>query len=210
MKYSKEFQSLINDPSKFADIMKYNCSGLLYSEWEQKRKFIADYFTEDGTILDIGSAGGLFLKSVQEWSGNILTPYGVDIIPEYIDAAKELFSQYKDNFAVLDVRNISNIDSVGLPTKYDYVFWNYLGPKYFEVNRVDVHNIVKFIINMSRRRAVFGFYAPNKYKYGEEGWREERNQLTKRVENFKKLGFKTDGELYNPTNYNQAIVWIDK
>lgn len=190
--------------------MQYNCSGPLYYEWEQKRKFISFCFDDDGSMLDIGCAGGLFLRSIQEWSRHKLIPYGVDIIPEFIKAAQQLFPDNKDSFAVLDVKEIDKIPSVGLPVKYDYVFWNYLGPSYFEVNNIDIKRIVKFIINMAEKRAVFGFYAPNKYRFGEIGWQEERDQLTKRVENFKKLGYKTNGELYNPTNYNQAIVWVDR
>lgn len=63
---------------------------------------------------------------------------------------------------------------------------------------------------MATRRVVFGFYAPNKYKFGEEGWQKEREGLTERTEKFKRLGYIVDGTKFNPTNFNQAIVWIDK
>lgn len=207
MKYSKEFQKLINNPDKFADIMKYNESSKQYHDWGLRRKFISKAINKDGTILDIGCAGGMMLWSLMEWSGHKLTPYGVDIVPKYINAAKKLIPSHSNNFALLDVRDIRVIRDRGLPGSYDFVFWNYLGPKYFVDPNIET--TIQNVINLANNRAIFAFYAPNNPRASLEEKRSEEEYLRKRVEDFKSEQ-EIDGELYNPTIYNQAIVWIDK
>lgn len=207
MKYSNEFQKLINDPDKFADIMQYNESSNQYHDWELRRKFISQVINKDGTILDIGCAGGMMLWSLQQWSGKKLIPYGVDIVSEYINAAKKLLPNYSNNFTLLDVRGIKDINEKGLPVSFDFVFWNYLGPKYFVDPNIET--TIQNVINMATYRAIFAFYAPNDPNATVEEKKSEEEYLRKRVENFKSIQ-KIDGELYNPTIYNQAIVWIDK
>lgn len=207
MEYSIEFQKLINDPKKFADIMQYNQSSKLYEDWELRRKFVSQSIDKNGTILDIGCAGGMLLRCLQEWSGYKLEPYGIDIIPEYIKAAQELLTDFKDHFAILDVRELHKINNTGLPGKYDFVFWNYLGPKYFQ--DPNINTTIKNVIDLASHRAIIGFYTPSDPNQTSEEKQAEETHLRKRVEEFKSIQ-KVDGELYNPTKYNAAIVWIDK
>ncbi|MFO0862563.1 MAG: class I SAM-dependent methyltransferase [Candidatus Saccharibacteria bacterium] len=207
LKYSTEFQKLISNPEQFAELMKDNESSPVYEEWEQKRRFIADVVDSDGTILDIGCAGGFFLRSLQEWSGHKLTPYGVDIDEGYIYAAQKLYPDLKDHFAVLDVREINTISTVGLPENYDFVYWNFLGLKYFKDS--NLHETIKSIIALANKRVIVGFYRANSPKATETEQQEEKAQLKKRVDDFTK-DWPVTGTLYNPTKFNQAIVWIDK
>src|SRR4051794_20732491 len=96
-----------------------------YGEWEAKRRFIAATIDHDGSVLDVGCANGFFLRSLQEWSGYSLVPYGIDIEEPLIVQAKNLFPEYKNNFCVLDVRSIKNIGQC-MPKRYDFIFWNFL------------------------------------------------------------------------------------
>lgn len=205
--FSKEYNELITSPKKFANIMRYNESSPVYEEWEEKRRFIADLIESDGTILDIGCAGGLFLKSIQEWCGHNLEPYGIDIDEDYIAAAKKLFPLKKDNFAILDVKKIENINKLGLPKDYDYVFWNFLGPKRFK--DPNLLSTVEKIIKLANKRVIIGFYGNNDPDATTAERNAEHELLGNRIENFKK-DFRVSGTLFNPTKFNQAVVWIDK
>ena len=207
MIFSDDYNKLIADPQRFAELMKYNESSPVYTEWEQKRRFIADTITGDGTILDIGCAGGFFLKSLQQWSGHKLVPYGVDIIDDYIRAAKDLFHDQKNNFAVLDVKNIAKIEEVGLPKHFDFVFWNFLGPKYF--NDPNLEQTISSIIALANKRVIIGFYRGNPPGATEQQRLEDRKKLKERVDSFAK-DWPVSGIEYNPSKFNQAVVWIDK
>ncbi|MEI8073050.1 MAG: class I SAM-dependent methyltransferase [Candidatus Saccharibacteria bacterium] len=207
MAHSNEFQKLISDPAAFAEIMKFNESSPVYEEWEQKRRFIADTINGDGSILDIGCAGGLLLRSLQEWTSYKLDPYGVDIVEDYITAAKKLYPDLVNHFAVLDARKLDNIFQVGLPTSYDYVYWNFLQAEF--ANDPNLYKIIENILNLATKRVIFGFYARNNPEATQAEYLAEREKVQGWLDKFKN-NWPVSGSKFNPTKFNQAIAWIDK
>ncbi len=183
-------------------------SGTTYSEWKAKRQFIADLVDHDGSILDIGCANGFFLRSLQEWSGRQLVPYGVDTNGGLIAHATELFPEYKNNFRVLDVRSIHTIAQIGLPDKYDFIFWNFLG--YWRISHSDWQAVFRRVLPLAARRVILGFYGTNRYIPHSKEWQEERDRLLRLPSEFEKAGFVFSGSRLNPTNFNQVVGWIDR
>jgi SAM-dependent methyltransferase len=204
---NKPFSDYINDSTVFRELMQYNCAGpeTIYQEWEDKRKFIAKTITGNGSILDVGCAGGFFLKSLQEWSGLDLVPYGIDTEQEYIDQAKKLFPEHENNFAILNARDIALLSDCGLPTEYDFVYCSV-----FDLNREgNIDFIEKYILPLAKRRLIIGFYAPNKYAFQSPEWNQERDYLHQGIDNLIKSNLKISGSEINPTKFNQAVAWID-
>jgi hypothetical protein len=183
--------------------MQKNCSGPLYKEWEAKRRFIADTIPGDGTILDVGCAGGLFLWSLMEWTGYNLDPYDVDIEPEFIVAAKALFANKTDHFAILAASEIGEISKTDLPRSYDYVYCSVLGPG-------PNIEIAEQCLNLASKRVIFGFYGRNRPDASETEHNEEREELTRRVRSLEALSLPVAGHASNPTHFNQLVAWIDK
>lgn len=206
-KYSKEFKNLIEDKDTFQKIMEFNGSpGNSYREWEEKRKFIARAINNNGTILDIGCAGGFFLKSLQEWSGFELVPYGIDIDEKLIKAAKELFQEYKDNFVKLSIEDIDKITSFSLPNRYDFVYVSVPGNLQDKGWRSFIKNN---IFPLANQRLIFGFYGSNAFPFDSDKWKKEREYIKNRIEYLKTTDFKISGTLFNPTKFNQGVAWID-
>lgn len=71
--------------------------------WEITRRCIAEAVDADGDYLDLGCANGLLLKSLLGWCaerGFVITPHGVDFVPELIERAKQHLPAYAANFHV--------------------------------------------------------------------------------------------------------------
>lgn len=207
MKDPEEFKRLIS-PSSFLSIIEKNCSSGLYEDWEGKRKFITSSINISGSILDIGCAGGFFLRSLMEWSEYELIPYGIDIVPEYIKAAQELFPEYKDHFAILNLNKIDQLSSTTLPINYDFIYWSTSDRQ--DLTEPRVIETIKKLLTMTTHRLILGFYGTNKYSLDTFEYEKERERIRKQVELFTTLGFEKIGFSYNPTKFNNAIVWIDK
>lgn len=124
IRYSKNFDHLISDKARVSKLLNGCC---FYSSsfelWGHSRRFIASAIDKDGTILDIGCANGFLLRCLQEWSGHLLTPYGVDINEDFINSAKWLFPEHKDHFIKFDLRELPETSSFTLPRSYDFVYW---------------------------------------------------------------------------------------
>lgn len=179
-----------------------------YSEWQAKREFIAELIDHDGSILDIGCANGFFLKSLQEWSGCQLVPYGIDIEQQLVSQARALFPQHQDNFKELSVINIHELSPLGLPDKYDFIFWNFLGR--WDIEDQQWQDILQYILDMARRRVILGFYGTNRYVPQSKEWLRERQRLLQLPASFEKVGFTLSGVKLNPTQFNQTVAWIDR
>jgi SAM-dependent methyltransferase len=169
-----------------------------YSNWMQRRDFIAKAINKDGTILDVGCANGFLIRCLQEWSNHKLVPYGIDTDKELIEQAKRLFPENKDNFAKISIEDISKIDRFGLPKKFDIIYWNVWDN--WDFNNANELNSVKELSKHVKTggRLIMGFY--NK---------EKSNNLN-RVKKLRSVGFKIDGMIVNPIpKWSEVICWIN-
>lgn len=182
--------------------------GATYSVWQEKRRFIADAIDSGGSILDIGCANGFLLKSLQDWSGHSLVPYGIDIDNTLIAEARRLFPECPENFRVLDVREISTLDRIGLPVEYDFVFWNFL--RRWDITHKLWQTTLASVLALPRKRLILGFYGANQSPQGSDAWSQEREQLLAILTAFEAVGFRLSGYRVNPTAYNQVIAWINR
>lgn len=69
--------------------------------WRAEREPILEAITSDGGVLDIGCANGYLLQCLVQWGaerGLRLNPYGVDIGPRLIDAARARLPAFAGNF----------------------------------------------------------------------------------------------------------------
>ena len=65
--------------------------------WIQARGLIADAIDRAGTFLDVGCANGYLMECLEQWTaqkGHRLDPYGLDISPELIGLARQMFPQW--------------------------------------------------------------------------------------------------------------------
>lgn len=104
---SLAFRHLINE-GKAVKELAAGCGarGCNLEEWENRRQFIGEAFTEAGSVFDIGCGNGFLLRSLQEWSGVLLTPYGIDINSTLISEAKELFPEHSAYFLVYGIDDL--------------------------------------------------------------------------------------------------------
>jgi hypothetical protein len=73
------------------------------AEWEQARRFIFTAVSRDGTFLDVGCANGHLMECAVGWlaeSGYRIEPYGLEILPELADLARQRLPQWADRIAV--------------------------------------------------------------------------------------------------------------
>jgi len=206
MAFSAAYRKIIEDPES----LKAATAGSFaptdrYDVWEDKRRFIADLITKDGTILDIGCANGFFLFSLREWSGRHLEIYGIDVLDEAIREAKLLLPDDRDHFAVLDARRIKEIAETSLPARYDFVFWNI--PTAW--NAAEHAHLVRAAAGMAGTRFIAGCYGTNSYAFDSPEWEHEREGLRRRIQEFEAAGIRFSGVEMNPTKFNQIVGWID-
>jgi len=84
-------------------------------DWETCRKPIAECIIKDGNFLDIGCANGYLLESIMKWTTFKIVPWGVDLSPRVIAAAKARLKEFSDNFFTGSVTKWSS------PIKFEYV-----------------------------------------------------------------------------------------
>ena len=73
--------------------------------WRAEREPILDAVEGDGSFLDVGCANGYLLECLMRWAGereHRMEPFGVDIGPRLIEAARERLPQFVANFWVAD------------------------------------------------------------------------------------------------------------
>ncbi|PSO43281.1 hypothetical protein BRC19_01300 [Candidatus Saccharibacteria bacterium QS_5_54_17] len=192
-KYSQEFRTLISSGDSLHDLLTNSSFSGTFEAWEQRKAFIANAIDKSGTFLDIGSGNGFLLRCLQEWADYDITPYGIDINEEYIRKAKELFPNQADNFAAVNIREISRIGEY-LPDVYDFVYfsadWSQTEP-----NETDAR-LIKSLEQLvaSGGRLIIGFY-------GDDVAVNQQN-----VNALVSAGARLDQTLYNPEGTNLVTV----
>jgi SAM-dependent methyltransferase len=76
--------------------------------WEASRGFIAEALHRSGTFLDVGCASGVLMESAQRWGarkGLPIEPYGLDIVPEFVELARRRLPHWADRIHVGNIQN---------------------------------------------------------------------------------------------------------
>lgn len=152
MKYSE----LIKDKDRAKELVEgsFLTSSNPAKSWERARKFISKSITSDGSILDVGCANGLLLKSLQEWSGFNLIPYGIDKNEECINTAKKLFEGNEGNFVLGSFFRLKDTYPSSYPDEFDYIYWGVW------VDYKVEDTILKFLLSHLKvgGKLILGFY----------------------------------------------------
>lgn len=75
--------------------------------WEASRGFIKEALHRSGTFLDVGCASGILMESVQRWGsqqGLNIEPYGLDIVPEFVQLAQQRLPHLADRIRMGNIR----------------------------------------------------------------------------------------------------------
>jgi SAM-dependent methyltransferase len=75
--------------------------------WEASRGFIAEALHRSGTFLDVGCASGILMESVHRWGAArnlVIEPYGLDIVPEFVELARQRLPQWASRIYVGNIR----------------------------------------------------------------------------------------------------------
>ncbi len=200
MVYSKDFTTLIKDRQKVALLVAGNfIRGYTFKTFSNLRKFQSKLINHNGTVLDIGCANGFFLRCTQEWCGQKIVPYGIDIDYPLLEQAKVLFPKQMKHFILLNVNDLSTraLKKAGLPDKYDFItlgIWDNWGLK-----RNKEISVIKEAIKHVKRegRLILRLENANKSKNLE------------RIERLKEAGFNLAGILKNGRR-SEKVVWIEK
>jgi len=163
-----------------------------FEQWEEQRRFITKAIDRDGTILDIGSANGLFLKSLEAWSDKKLDPYGVDIDAEKIRQAKELYADKPDHFITMD-----KSAPEGFPKTFDIVYWNVWDNVDF--TQPKGRQVLGKALEMKGEdgRLILGFYD------------HDGDDSRKKIDQLKAFGFSVQ-EYPSPEGRPEKVVSIDR
>lgn len=76
--------------------------------WEATRGFIAEALDRSGSFLDAGCANGILMESVFRWGaakGLTIEPHGVDIVPEFVERARQRLPQWAGRIHVGNIRH---------------------------------------------------------------------------------------------------------
>jgi 2-polyprenyl-3-methyl-5-hydroxy-6-metoxy-1,4-benzoquinol methylase len=121
----KSLKSLVKNPNAEKRVLEGSCMfDCTLEHWRAQRQFITEAINRSRTILDIGCANGLLLRSLMEWSKYDLIPYGVDPSQERLAGVDEVLHDFKNNFAPLAITELEQLSSHGLPAQFDMVYWN--------------------------------------------------------------------------------------
>jgi len=120
--------------------------------WEATRGFISEALHKSGTFLDVGCASGILMESVYRWgaSKNLqIEPYGLDIVPEFVELARRRLPHWVDRIFVGNIRTWLPVDD-----RFDFVL---IRPEYAPTDhRVDmVKHVINHVLKTGGRLIVF-------------------------------------------------------
>jgi SAM-dependent methyltransferase len=130
----------------------------LLEHWTQNRKPIVSAIEKPGTLLDIGCANGFLLACLQLWSEHRITPYGIDVDAGSLEMARDLLPEYASHFLELSLKELPSRASLGLPTRFDYVYWNVWDGLDFNEPLYQTYAENAFAATRDGGRLVLGFY----------------------------------------------------
>ncbi len=186
---------LCTNPEDEQRILNGSCiSGGTLEDWITQRRFISGAIDRSGTILDIGCANGLLLLSLMEWSKHKLIPYGIDPDQERLAGVAEVLPEFKDNFAALEILQLEQLPSHGLPAQFDLVFWNV----WDDFDPLIHKNFIEQAFNVVKPngRLILGFYC------------EDTQENQRKISWFKQHYPNLKGHKDNSPS-TQSIIWYN-
>lgn len=192
--YYAEFKDIISSSKKTRKLLEGSSFSGTFAAWEKRKAFIASAINKNGSFLDIGCGNGFLLRCLQEWSQHNIIPFGIDVNEAMIDDAKELFPDNTDNFAVLDIARIDNLNKC-LPThKFDFVFTSNAWSN-SQVGQDDKKMLDKLITLINPGgRLIVGFY------------HEDKEHNLESIKNFETIGLKFHQIIENPISANLIAI----
>lgn len=120
--------------------------------WEAARGFIAEALQRSGKFLDVGCASGILMESVPRWGaagGLVIEPYGLDIVPEFVELARRRLPQWADRIFVGNIRTWQP-----LVDRFDFVL---VRPEYAPASRRAemVEHVLSHVLKPGGRLIVF-------------------------------------------------------
>ena len=120
--------------------------------WESSRGFIAEALHRSGTFLDVGCASGILMESVHRWGaarGIEIEPYGLDIVPEFVDLSRRRLPHWADRIALGNIRTWQPQGD-----RFDFVM---VRPEYAPPSRRAemVEHVIKHVLKTGGRLIVF-------------------------------------------------------
>jgi SAM-dependent methyltransferase len=130
----------------------------LLEHWIEHRQPICGAIEKLGTLLDIGCANGFLLACLQLWSEHQITPYGIDVDAGSLEMARVLLPEYASHFAQCSLEQLPTRASLGLPTRFDYVYWNVWDGLDFNEPQYQTYAENAFAAARDGGRLILGFY----------------------------------------------------
>lgn len=195
----ESYSELIRDPEKARELIEgsYLRSTQPVEKWEQGRRFIAEEINRDGSILDIGCANGFLLKSLQEWSGRDLDPYGIDSNPRDVEKARSLFPAKEDHFSASSLKEFLENAPAGFPPEFDFVYWSIWDN--YDPSKEEIEGLLGMV--KPGGRLILGSY-PNDEK--------QREIDQKKFSTIKDWGYKVDPVENPASRLRQSVAVIEK
>lgn len=106
--------------------------------WDLQRQYISKAIDRKGTIFDPACGSCSLFWYLEKWSGHSLIPFGCDIEKDYIELAKQIYPQYRNNFTIGDFSDIH------INEKFDYVYFSI-----FTEFKVDESKSIEWINKLS-------------------------------------------------------------
>jgi SAM-dependent methyltransferase len=186
---SEKLKSLLEGSHVYSDDQQFDAEAA-WKEWVKERKFIASAIDKDGSLLDFGSANGLLLKSLEQWSERKIDPYGLDIDIRAIQEAKELFPQQESHFATPEELK-SRKD---FPRTFDFIYWNVWDNHVLKADDEILSKLKSEVKNGGR--LILGFY-------------DTKDKNNAKIQNLMNAGSQPSYLMENPDGGDQVIAWFD-
>jgi SAM-dependent methyltransferase len=167
------------------------------ASWQSSRGFIAEALHASGSFLDVGCASGILMESVQHWGAEknlTIAPYGLDIIPELVQLARQRLPQWADRIYVGNIRT-------WLPPRERFSFV-LIRPEYApETRRIDmIRHVLSEVLHPAGRLIIFAG--------------TEEKECRSIEETVADSGFTVSGRIEVPHSKDSRVVrrlfWIDK
>jgi SAM-dependent methyltransferase len=164
--------------------------------WWHARGILAAAIDREGTFLDVGCANGLLMETLTAWSaakGTAIEPYGLDIVNELAELARQRLPHWADRIFV------GNALSWIPPRRFDFVRTgvDYVPPR----RRRDLIERLLRDVVAPRGRLIIGVYTDGDPR---------RSSLREAIED---SGFVVAGSVERAhrirTNELQRVLWID-